>query len=349
MRKSRFSLVCAALGVSASAGLVHVACTSTVDGTGTSRSLGGAAGESSSGGANGGGQAGNASGGGIDGPDETAPTVASISPEDGAKGVLDDAKVVIVFSEPMDQASVEDAYESGELPKGAVSFEWNEAGDTLTITPNEPLEYAVGSDPFTVVAKKYTLSLHETAKDLAGNSLAMAKETNFWTKRALYTELQIDPTLTGGYGSDDSSGTSFVVGDDAANVEHKFFVSFYMSALAEGAEITSATFGLDQTAVSGNPYPSAGTVVAVPLYFNSLGGAYMNATGYLSPIPVSTTSTLERKYLDAAPALAASVESQAEHFQLRFEFSFAPTLDSQTDSAEFDLSQLKLAVNYTVD
>ena len=83
-----------------------------------------------------------------------APRVLEISPRDQAEDVPIDTEVTITFSQPMDTASVESAFEfistdASEQPvQGA--FAWNEDATVLTFRPTEPLEmgtlYSVGLD-----------------------------------------------------------------------------------------------------------------------------------------------------------------------------------------------------------
>lgn len=55
-------------------------------------------------------------------PDTTPPTVVSISPANGATAIESDANIIITFSEGMDQAATEAAYQSADLPTSEVSF-----------------------------------------------------------------------------------------------------------------------------------------------------------------------------------------------------------------------------------
>jgi hypothetical protein len=70
-------------------------------------------------------------------PDTTAPTVLSVTPSNGARGVAKHASIVVVFSEPMDQQKTEMAYESTALPATAVTFSWSADKTQLTIDCGE--------------------------------------------------------------------------------------------------------------------------------------------------------------------------------------------------------------------
>ncbi|HEX2878746.1 MAG TPA: Ig-like domain-containing protein, partial [Polyangiaceae bacterium] len=160
----------------------------TNDGDGGIDDDGGAGGD-----VNAGGNGGNGSGGADPGEDTTAPSIAAISPEDGANGVQSDAQIVIEFSEPMNTASVEGAFDSGNLP--GVDFSWNTANTILTLTPQSELSYAEGFDT-SVVAEGYDFGIATGAQDLAGNALPAA-DFDFTTLRRIATVLSGVSNLDG--------------------------------------------------------------------------------------------------------------------------------------------------------
>lgn len=60
--------------------------------------------------------------------DTTAPTIASISPDRMDEGVYEDEAIVIQFSEAMDKAQTQAAFQSADIP--GVTFSWNASGDS---------------------------------------------------------------------------------------------------------------------------------------------------------------------------------------------------------------------------
>ena len=113
------------------------------------------------------------------GPDTTAPTVTSTSPEDSATDVATNSRIRVTFSEALDPASVSGATasltETGGAALGA-SVTYDAANRTVVIEPDSFLtpetEYQVtikggGSDP--------------RIKDAAGNALAADKVWTFTT------------------------------------------------------------------------------------------------------------------------------------------------------------------------
>ena len=99
--------------------------------------------------------------------DTTAPYVVSDVPE-GA-GVNTTLTVVITFSEPMNQASAQQAFAISPAINGA--FSWSSSGSVMTFTPSRSLQ------PGTV----YVVNLDTRATDLAGNPLPAPTSFNFTT------------------------------------------------------------------------------------------------------------------------------------------------------------------------
>ena len=73
---------------------------------------------------------------GVPEEDTTAPTVFSMSPANGSIGVREDAVLVIEFSEPMDQLSVQNSLDTTDF--AGIQFDWTNDSRTLTVTPDDP-------------------------------------------------------------------------------------------------------------------------------------------------------------------------------------------------------------------
>ncbi len=140
------------------------------------------------------------------GSDCTAPTIVSTTPADGATGVRKDAKIVIVFSEPMNKSATETAYASTDLPPSAVTFSWDTTGAILTITPKAELAYAMGTD-LSTVPKGHSYAVTTTATDASGNRLATALSRTWSTLRRITRDMPIVRDLSG-YVFEDASTTS---------------------------------------------------------------------------------------------------------------------------------------------
>ena len=188
-----------------------------------------------------------------------APTVVSVSPANAATGVRADAKIIVTFSQPMDQAATQAAYQSSDLPASSVGFTWDASSTVLTIKPNAALEYAKGIT-FTTAATAYALTLTGTAKDKTGIALVPLTSA-FTTLRVITTTLVSDDTRNGTVESDSSVTTgkySFVVvGDSNKNVGARGFFSFDLSSVAgnrPGSDLSRATLKLFKSYNEGDPY-----------------------------------------------------------------------------------------------
>ena len=122
-------------------------------------------------------------------PDTTAPTVVSITPTNGAKGISKESNVVIAFSERMDPTKTLAAYSSTDLPAASVTFTWSTDGTRLTIDPKADLTYQADTAPSTAQAKSYAFSIATSAADSAGNTLATAFTSRFSTLRRVVQKL----------------------------------------------------------------------------------------------------------------------------------------------------------------
>jgi hypothetical protein len=188
----------------------------------------------------------------------TPPTVVSVSPANGATGVSADAKIVVTFSKPMDQAATQMAYQSTSLPPSGVSFTWDASGAVLTIKPNAPLEYAKGTT-FTTVPTAYTFALSGTAKDKTGVALSPLT-VSFTTLRVITLSLVSDARRGGSVFSDGliiSGDTTFFVGDRDDNVAIRGFVSFDFSSVPSNRSasyLSRATLKLFKNNLTGDPY-----------------------------------------------------------------------------------------------
>ncbi len=106
------------------------------------------------------------------GEDIDAPSVASISPADGATGVATTSAVTVSFSEPMDKASASAAFSLRRASDNAAvpgSFSWN--ANTMTFRPSA----AIGQ------GTSYTARVRIGARDAAGNPLASEQASGFKT------------------------------------------------------------------------------------------------------------------------------------------------------------------------
>ncbi|MGE5507739.1 MAG: Ig-like domain-containing protein [Chitinophagales bacterium] len=105
-------------------------------------------------------------------PDTTAPTLAGTMPEAGTTGVDRNTKIVITFSEPMNQTTVTSALSLS--PAVPLLFSW-EDDSHLTVT----LGRTLAADTV------YTVTVGPGARDRAGNALANPGSFSFTTGTAV--------------------------------------------------------------------------------------------------------------------------------------------------------------------
>jgi hypothetical protein len=227
-----------------------------------------------------------------DGGDTIAPTILSTTPTTGATGQLADVVVSIVFSEPMNRASVEGTLATASL--GVVQLGWNEAGDTITITPTAPLAYAegIGNNPAAVTAASFTVILGSAARDLAGNELGTGTQISFTTLKRISSTYALDPVLTRSLTAaatplGDASGP-LPIGDRNTNDGVRALVTFDIGLVPlTTVEVTSAVFATRQLVgmKTGAPYGAGvadqglGAAVMIDhVTFGALDNAAFNAS-----------------------------------------------------------------------
>ncbi len=281
--------------------------------------------------------------------DTTKPKILSVSPTNNKNGVVDTTNIVIRFSEPMNKASGQAAYQSSSsrMKPSEVSFNWNAAGTTLTINPNSNLLYksitSLGTVAFTYIYK-----ITDTATDLAGNPLANPQTVRFKTLRRMTHKLysSIDGFMRSD-GQVKNTDVFLLIGDGsaaAANKQFKSFVGFNISTLPSSiTKIEKATFSAYQYLVLGNPYTDLkiGTtkLQIQHVYFGSL----LNFADFNTPVlrnegNLSTSTSLGYKYNDVTISLKDDYAKRASRLyssQYMLSFPKISDYDAATDAVAF--------------
>ncbi len=291
--------------------------------------------------------------------DPNVPRIVAVSPEDGATAVVSDTPLVITFSTPMNQEATQAAYQSEGIPSSGVTFSWNEDGTELTVTPNQPLEYATGTDPNTVQARRYSFFISASAEDLAGNQLASPEEFSFSVLR------QINGTffavrnrdLTGSWRSNDTYGAgdcarneiNMCVGDTrvgGTSEQYKGFITFDLSSLPSTmASVSEAQLNLQITGTSGNPFGGLGGLFLEHADFQVIGSDAFDAE------PLSELGRIATNG-NAGTMLSVNVLSAVEtdvtnrvmtQYRLRFQAETDNDITSDAILSAWDTQSLDLA------
>jgi hypothetical protein len=128
--------------------------------------------------------------------ENTPPTVSYMNPGNGQTQQGRNVDVVLVFSEPMDPASVEAAlsisWDSGATPAYGLGFYWDASWQRVTVMPDASLPAGLITNVDLLPGGKHvTVTLGTGATDAAGNPLAAAFSSSFDTSD------EIPPVLTG--------------------------------------------------------------------------------------------------------------------------------------------------------
>ncbi|WP_075834696.1 Ig-like domain-containing protein [Deinococcus marmoris] len=279
-------------------------------------------------------------------PDLTAPTVVSITPANGAKGVSKNTKIVVTFSEKMNQAVTQAAYESTDLPADAVTFSWNTDGTVLTINPNQDLYYD------SAAARIYAFKLTHAAQDVAGNALPL-KSSSFKTFRMLAYDVWGTAALDGwvrGDGAVNTTSDRLRVGDGDAsenNAAYRSFLSFDLSGLpAAHKGIESAMMIVEQTLIEGTPYTDLSVgpdaLMMEPVnYGAALTSADFNTAALSSITDPMKKSKITNYALSVGSAVQADVSAGRTRSQYRLRFPSPTDGDGNADIVSLNSGENK--------
>ena len=288
------------------------------------------------------------------GTDDEAPTVLEVTPADGAGGVMPFAEIIVEFSRPMDQASVEAAWSSATLPAAEVTFAWNPAGDVLTVTPDDPLPVAEGSaeDADDIEALAIAFSIAASARDAEGISLAEPLEVEFRTARRLALEVPYHEPLSDCRYSDGTAKVGDLVlfaGDDFEDQQIKMVVSFALPELPPGAVVASAVFQSAQSGTYGeDPYPGLGELQLAHVRFNTLAASF--AASALGPQNLlSDDGQVGPRSVPVTRAVADDYADDRTYSQFRAEFEIGTNGDGDGGVAVFPRADLALSLAYLTE
>ena len=256
--------------------------------------------------------------------DGVAPTLLSVTPADGELGVLEDAEIVFEFSEAMDPTATQAAFDSPDIEPDEAAFNWNGAGDTLTVVPGALLPYAAGGAG--VVALEFEFSLSTAAQDVSGEPLNAAVNVSFSTARHITMEF-VPEAVDSGYVVGDGfihTDNDFLVGDSPSDDWFRSLLSFDIVALPSAVVAwNSATLTIEQADDTfGAPYSTLGDVhvhdegyAAVTLGAASSVGPDLgefSADGVPGPKSADVTDAVEADYLGGVTQFMLKFQSDTD-------------------------------------
>jgi Bacterial Ig-like domain len=266
--------------------------------------------------------------------DTKPPGIASVLPPNGATGVTSDIDIIVTFDEPMDNATTEAAYQSPDLPPGAVELSWRGNDTELVIHPTAPLVYADVTDP-AADAKHYVFTLGAAATDVAGNSLGVDRTFVFTTLRHVTHSLGVPPHQghrvtqppTGDgtneqYCSNDDG--VLAAGDDGTNDAVLAQVVFDLSPLPAGiVEWRDATLSIGLSNVN-NPYGDA-RLGLLHAYSTSVDPDTLSFTsamtdlGVIATYPSQTTGRIDASTAVLGDYAARDAQGNESEFAFHFD------------------------------
>jgi hypothetical protein len=286
------------------------------------------------------------------------PVILSVSPENGESGVTNDTRIVITFSEPMDRASTQAAYQSESMPSGSVSFEWSEGDTVLGIVPIEPLAYGSGADPALVAARRVAYFLSASATSQEGTPLSRPYEFSYSLLRQVVVSIFAvqNRDLSGSFRSNDTYGAGDCARDDVnmcvgdvrvqrENEQSRGFMSFELSDLPAGATEVRAELTLEITGVSGNPFGNLGGLVLEHLRFDAIG-ADAFAAGPLEELGLIASDGGEGSLIGANVSSAVLADGAGALNQYRLRFEDATDGDNTSDAILSAWDTQRLDVSY---
>ena len=180
-------------------------------------------------------------------PANEAPFVVSVFPAHGAAGVETDADIVVTFSEPMDKAMAQAAFELSGGNCG--DFSWSDDATVMTFNPCAAWDYGMDVE----------LAVSQAAADQLGLGLLEAFESGFMVLRQSTIKLWSEDAYDGHV----FGGGVFVLGDKAVadgqyltvGTWSRGFLSFDLSELPQDlVEIQDAGFSLKQDSHQAGAY-----------------------------------------------------------------------------------------------
>ncbi|MEM7157879.1 MAG: Ig-like domain-containing protein [Myxococcota bacterium] len=279
-----------------------------------------------------------------------APSIEETSPADGDDAVTADTALVVRFSEPMDMVSVQQAYQSADIPAASVTFEWNEAGDELTVIPNEELPYAFGQNPATVAANAFSYTISTVAESAEGVALEEPVEVSFTTLRRISQHFERDETLSAQMRDDGFLGLQPYIGDYTLDeATRRYLLTFDLSSVpSEVTAIEQADFFAAWASDLGDPWISLGGVLYRQVSYENLVPATFNGPAHTDnyALFVSESNFVS---IDVSSELQSVLDDPGtfdDRLQFRLRWAIENNLDMDHDGLTLNEDLLELDLVY---
>jgi hypothetical protein len=277
-------------------------------------------------------------------PDTTAPILVDFSPATGAFGVPKNTPFKLIFSEPMNRASVERAF-SIVSPAGISvgSITWNASGTEVEFIPATSLPY--GAD--------ITWTLSSEAKDLADNTIGSSM-FGFRVIRMSTVELGTDTSSVLASPASAVRTTPWTIGDDSSNRAVHGFASFSLQPLStqRATQVTSAILSWPYVDPGIGLFNALGRFAVEPVNYGTFINSAYTAPSVGAPLllnypdfgvqsgntQLSVTSMVADAWADRT--------SRSDRVQLRLKFELGTDNDNTSDSLTLNPDNLSLRVSF---
>jgi hypothetical protein len=251
----------------------------------------------------------------------------------------------------MDAATTESAYASSALPADQVTFSWNDAGDTLTVTPKSKLAYAEGDAQ--VAALAYAIAIGTGARDRAGNALATVAEARFATLRQITVKAPLLGVLSGSATSQGTIGQAeLVAGDSIGGISYRALLAFSLDAVPDGVELTGAMLHADELSLVGAPDSELGGLIVQHVYYDVLDGSAYGLEPMDQEIAIRTPASASKPASRQALVGDQIIDDLANRLArngraiFRLQFVTAVTADGNSDRVNLDPASAALLIGY---
>jgi len=279
--------------------------------------------------------------------------VTAYYPQDGYHGFERGEAIVLTFSEPMDAAATEAAFQLLDASGApvAVTFAWEDGGRRLLATPADPVAYSPNDQYL-----NYRYLLSTGARSREGAALESGLDVTFSTMRTLTVVRDSVAALDGAVSdlgficndpNDASACLTAPTGDSAGNRGMRSFFAFSLNGLGlDPDDVAYARVRLYNTALRGAPFGvgNLGNLIVERVEYLEASSAEtdetlaLDAGDYDDPdvfgsLPALTSwATGEEVSLEVGDWLRDALAQEAAYLELRLRFETGSNGDGVEDT-----------------